>query len=97
MTIQNENETFRPLDCRTLRKLREIDIIAIYGSVANYERHLFEKQKKWQDGQQKTSDHELRCDIKDDRKLWQRAAENFRSGIVNSPPEEKERKVISYS
>jgi hypothetical protein len=97
IAVENDDESYRPLDERVFRKLYEIDIIARYGSVANYERHLDEKKKRWQDNEQKNMDYELRCDIKDDRKLWQRAAENFRSGKVNDPPEEKERKIFSYS
>ena len=97
INVENDDGSFRPLDERIFNKLYEMDIIARYGSVANYEKYMDEKQRKWQKERQKEADHELRCDIKDDRKLWQRAAENFRSGIINSPPEEKERKIISYS
>ena len=96
LAVENENESFRPLDNRIFKKLKEMDIIANWGSVANYERHLDDKLNKWRDNQDKEMNYQLRCDLKDDRKLWQRAAENFRSGIVNDPPEERVKKVISY-
>ena len=97
LQVENEDETYRPLDNRTLRKLREMDIISRWGSIDNYERHLDEKQKKWKEDRQKEYDHELRCDLKDDKILWRRAAENFRSGIVNDPPEQKkDKKAISF-
>ena len=97
IAVEGPNGEYRPLDERIFRQLYLNDIIARYGSIANYERHMDEKQKKWQENQQKTMDHELRWDIKNDRKLWQKAAENARSGLINSPPEEKEKKIISYS
>lgn len=97
LNVENEDESYRPLDNRTLKKLQEMDIIAKYGSVANYERYLDEKLKRWQEAEQKTIDHERKWDLKDDRRLWQEAAENLRSGIINDPPKEKEKKIISYS
>lgn len=97
VNVENDDESYRPLDERIFKKLYEIDIIARYGSIANYEKYLDDKQKRWQGNEQKKMDYELACDLKNDRKLWQRAANNFRSGIVNSPPEEKERKIFSYS
>ena len=96
IAVENDDESFRPLDGRIFKKLYEMDVISRWGSIANYEKHLDEKQKKWQDNKQKEYDYELKCDIKSDRKLWQRAAENFRSGIVNELPEEKSRKMYSY-
>lgn len=95
LCVEDENENYRPLDMRTINKLREIDVIARYGSVAAFERHLDEKQKKYQDNCQKEINHETKCDIKNDRKLWQEAAENFRKGIINSPPKVNDRKIIS--
>ena len=97
IAVENENESYRPLDERIFKKLYEMDIIARWGSVANYEKHLDEKLSKWRQGQDNEMNHQLRSDIKDDRKLWQRAVENMRSGIINNPPEEKDRKIISYS
>lgn len=97
MAIEEEDGSYRPLDERVFKKLYEIDVIARYGSVANYEKYMDEKQKKWQDGEQKKADHELRYDIKDTWPQWQKAAEEARSGRINDPPEEKERKIISYS
>lgn len=96
LEVQNDDGSYRPLDQRTIKKLREMDIICCWGSVANYERHLDEKQKKWQDNKQREYDYELKCDLRDDRKLWQMAAENFRSGIINNPPIQKDRKIMSY-
>ncbi len=93
---ENEDGSFRQLDPRLFTKLREIDIIARYGSVANYENYLDSKLAKWKDDKNKEDNHELECDLKSDRHLWQRAAENFRSGIVNDPPEQRDRKIISY-
>jgi len=95
--VSNEDESYRSLDNRVIKKLWRMDIIARYGSVANYEKHLDEKQKLWREKQDKKMNHELRYDIKDNKRLWQRAAENLRSGIINDPPEEKERKIISCS
>ena len=95
MAIEEEDGSYRKLDGRVFKQLYQNDLIARYGSIANWEKAQDEKQKKWQDGQQKTMDHELRSDIKDDWKLWQGAAENFQSGRVNSPPEERESKIIS--
>lgn len=97
INVENEDGTFRSLDERIFKRLYEMDVINRYGSIANWERHMDEMQKKWKEGEDRKDDHELKCKIKDDRLLWQRAEENFRSGIVNSPPEEKERKIISYS
>ena len=82
LVVENEDESYRPLDNRVLKKLREIDIIARYGSVAGYERHLEEKLKKYKNSIQKDSDHELQCDIKDDKVLWHSAMENFKSGKI---------------
>lgn len=95
LCVEDENENYRPLDMRTINKLKEMDIIARWGSVAEFEKHLDEKQQKYKDDCQKQIDHETKCDIKDDRKLWQEAAENFRKGIINSPPKVKDRKIIS--
>lgn len=95
LCVENEDESYRPLDMRTIKKLREIDIIARWGSVAAFERHLDEKQKKYQDNCQKEIDHDTKYDIKDNRKLWQEAAENFRRGIINSPPKVEGKKMIS--
>ena len=95
LEVSNDDETYRPLDMRTIRKLREIDILARYSSVANFERHLDEKQKRYQENCQKEADHELEWDLKDNRKLWQEAAENFKRGIINSPPKVQDRKIIS--
>ncbi len=92
---ENEDGSFRQLDPRIFAKLREMDIISRYGSIANYENHLDSKLAKWKEGKDKEDNHELMCDIKDSRHLWQRAAENFRSGIVNDPPEQRDRKIIS--
>jgi len=97
LEVSNEDESYRSLDNRVIKKLWRMDIIARYGSVANYEKHLDEKQKLWREKQDKKMNHELRYDIKDNKRLWQRAAENLRSGIINDPPEEKERKIISCS
>lgn len=97
LTVENNDGTFRKLDSRILVQLHRMDIIERYGSIANYERHMDSKQKKWQDDQQKTIDHELRYDIKDNRKCWQAATENFRAGIINSSPEIKEKKAFSFS
>lgn len=96
MAIENEDTSYRPLDERVFKQLYVNDILNRFGSIANYERHMDEKQKKWQQDRQKEMDYELSCDIKNDRKLWQRAAENVRSGIINTPPEEKGKKVFSY-
>ena len=97
LEVENDDSSYRPLDNRTIQKLKEMDIIARWGSIASFERHLDEKQKKWQVDKQKEYDHELKYDLKDDRKLWQMAAENFRSGIINDPPtQKKDRKIISY-
>ena len=82
LEVSEEDGSYRQLDSRTLNKLRQMDIIARFGSVANYERHLDEKLRKYKESEQRKNDHELKCDIKDDKKLWQRAAENLRSGIV---------------
>lgn len=82
LQVENDDETFRPLDNRTIKKLQEMDIIRRFGSVAKYEEYLDEKQKKWKDGEQKKIDHELKCDLRDDKVLWQRAAENFCSGVM---------------
>jgi hypothetical protein len=82
MTVQNDNHSFRPLDGRTLKKLRNMDIIARWGSVANYEAHLDEKMSKYKSDMQKESDHEMKCNIKDDKVLWQRAIENAKSGRI---------------
>lgn len=92
IAVENEDESFRPLDSRIFKKLHQMDIIKRWGSVANYEKHLDEKLKNWKDEKQAKMDYELRCDLKDDRKLWQRAAKNFRSGIVNDPPEQRAKK-----
>ena len=97
IAVENNNESFRPLDARIFDRLQKMDIIAMWGSVANYERHMDEKQKKWQDGEQRRMDHELRYDIKADKHLWQTAAENAGRGLINSPPEIKDKKIISYS
>lgn len=97
LQIENDDETYRPLDNRTLKKLRDMDIIARWGSIENYENHLEEKQKKWKADQDKIDDHELKYDIKDNKVLWQRAIENAQSGIINDLPETKERKICSYS
>lgn len=95
LEIENDDNSYRPLDNRTLKKLREMDIISRWGSVDNFERHLDEKLKKWQEDRQKEIDHERKCDLKDDRHLWQRAIENAQRGILNGPPEEKiDKKVI---
>lgn len=96
LAVENEDESYRPLDRRVFKKLWEMDIIIKFGSVANYERYLDEKQKKWQDDYQKDIDHEMKWKIKDDRKLWQEAAENLRSGRINDPPQERDKKIISY-
>ncbi len=96
MAIEDKNESYRPLDERIFKKLHEMDIIKQWGSVANYTRHLDDKLNKWRDKEQKKMDYELKCDLKYDRKLWQKAADNFRSGIVNDPPEERVKKIISY-
>ena len=96
LEVCNDDKSYRPLDNRTIKKLYEIDIICRYGSIANFERHFDEQQKKWQSDRQKEMDYELKCDLKDDRYLWQRAAENVRSGIINDPPIQKDRKAISY-
>lgn len=96
LEVCNDDKTYRPLDNRTIKKLHEIDIIARWGSIANFERHFDEQQKKWQSDRQKEMDYELKCDLGDDRNLWQRAAENLRSGRINEPPIQKDRKVISY-
>lgn len=95
--IKNDDESYRPLDNRVLEQLWKMDIMERFGSIAHYERYMDEKQKQWQDNEQKVMDHELKWNIKNDRKLWQRAAENFRAGIVNDPPEVKEKKIFSYS
>ena len=96
IAVENDDESFRKLDERIFRKLFQMDIIARWGSIANYERHLDEKQKNWQNEKQKKMDYELKYDLKDDRKLWQMAAENARSGVFNNPPIQKDRKIISY-
>lgn len=82
MTVKNDDDSFRPLDGRTIKKLRDMDIIARWGSVANYERHLDEKMGKYKSDMQKESDHEMKCNIKDNKVLWQRAIENARSGNI---------------
>lgn len=97
IAVENDDESYRPLDDRIFKRLYHMDIIARYGSVANYEKHMDEKQKKWRAEQDKKDDHELREEFKEDRFLWQRAAENAQSGLVNPPPEEKSKKVFSYS
>lgn len=97
IAIENEDGSFRHLDERIFKRLYEMDIISRFGSIENWEKHMDEMQENWRKEQDKKNDHELKCKIKDDRKLWQRAEENFRSGIVNEPPEEKNRKIISYS
>lgn len=96
LQVENEDETYRPLDNRTIKKLWEIDILARYGSIDNFERYLDNKLKKWQDDQQKQIDYEFKCDVKENRLLWQRAAENVLRGIINEPPEHKDKKLISY-
>lgn len=96
IAVENEDETFRPLDGRIFKKLYEMDIIARFGSIANYTKHLDDKQKKWQDGEKKKMDYEMREDIKADKSLWQKAAENAKSGLINPPPEERVKKIISY-
>ncbi len=95
LAIENEDESYRPLDDRIFKKLYEMDIIARWGSIDNYDKHLDAKQKKWQDDRQKEMDHQFYSDIRADKHLWQKAAENARSGIINDPPEQKGRKVIS--
>jgi hypothetical protein len=92
LSVENDDESYRPLDRRTLIKLCEMDIISHWGSIENYEKHLEEKQDKWKKGQQKIIDHEFKWDLKDDKILWQRAIENAKSGIVNDLPEQKVRK-----
>lgn len=81
--VEDENEQYRPLDNRTLKKLQEMDIIRRFGSVQKYEEHLNEKQKKWKESEQRKIDHELKWDLKDDKVLWQSAAENFCAGRIN--------------
>ena len=97
IAVENADESFRPLDNRIFKKLHQMDIIKRWGSVANYEKHLDEKLQNWKDEKQAKMDYEIKCDLKNDRKLWQKAADNFRSGIVNDPPDKRNKKVISYS
>lgn len=94
--VENEDESYRPLDNRTLAKLREMDIIARYGSVRDYERHMDDKQKEWQRKEQERIDHELKYDIKDNKLLWDSAKENAQYGRVNEQPVEQSKKIISY-
>jgi hypothetical protein len=97
IAVENDDNSFRPLDERIFKKLYEMDIIARYGSIANWEKHMDEMQAKWRKSEDDRDNHNLKCDLKDDRILWQRAEENFRSGIVNDLPEEKHKKIISYA
>ena len=96
LAVEEEDGSYRKLDNRIFKKLTEMDIIAKWGSVANYERHLDEKQKKWQDNYQKDVDHELKYDIKDNNIQWQEAIDNFRSGKVNPAPMHSDKKITSY-
>jgi len=82
LEVANDDGSYRPLDTRTINKLYEMDVVARYGSVEAFERHLDDMQKKWRDSEDRRDEHELKWQIKDDRKLWQRAVENARSGKV---------------
>lgn len=96
MIVKNDDGSFRPLDNRTIRELREMDIIAKYGSIANFEASLAMKKKKYQQDIDKQMEHELKWDLKDDKRLWHEAAENASRGIINPLPQEKDKKIISY-
>jgi hypothetical protein len=82
LQVEDSNGNYCPLDNRTLKKLREMDIISRHGSIDAFERHMDSKQDKYKVDEQKKMDHELKCDIKDDKVLWQRAMENFKSGVI---------------
>ncbi len=96
IAVEEENGNYRPLDDRIFKKLWEMDIIKRYGSLDNYERWIEERNQKWKIDQDNTMNHELRCDFKDMKYLWQKAAENARSGIINDPPKTSGKKRISY-
>jgi len=89
LTIENDDGTFRPIDRRPLAKLREMDIVARWGSLAAYEKYLDDKLAEWKKQQNIKDDHEIKCDLKNDRHLWKEAAENFRSGRINDRPTRK--------
>ena len=97
LEVSNEDGSYRPLDNRTIRKIYEMDIILRYGSVTNFEKYMDELQAKYRSDIDKESNHKLKWDIKDDKVLWQRATENAQRGLINDLPEEKSKKIISYS
>lgn len=80
LQVENDNGTYRPLDNRTLKKLWEMDVIARWGSIDNFEKQWDAKHAKWKSDKDKTDNHIMKTMIKEDRVLWQEAAENLRSG-----------------
>ena len=97
LEVSEEDGSYRPLDNRIIKKLYEMDVLRKYGNAKRYDEYLQNKVNSWRKKKDEEDNEDIMSQLKDEKFLWQRAAENAQSGLVNDPPEQKSKKIISYS
>lgn len=99
MTVQNDDDSFRPCDMRTILFLaNNVDwqLIGLYPEPKDMGEFFL---KKWDRKKQKADDDRkdyLNWFVNNNMTAWKAAIENMKRGIT-SLPEERERKIIVHA